>query len=483
MRKLDVIIIGCGVVGAATAYALARFDLDILILEKENDVSNGTSKANSAILHAGYDPLPGTKMASLNVKGARLAKNICQDLDVPYVNTGSFVLAFSDDDLSLLQVLFERGEKNSVEGLEIVLPERLFEMEPQLSSEVKGALFAPTAAIVNPWEFTLAMAENAVLNGATLCLEEEVVAIERDDTGFLVRTNKGMYTARFVINAAGLYADTVHNMVAPPAFKIMPDKGEYFVLDKVEGTRVKHVIFQCPTALGKGTLVAPTTDGNLIVGPNNISLDSPDDTSTSAAGLAQVKARALLSVPSIDFSQNIRNFSGVRAASEIDDFVIAEVQEAPGFFDLAAIKSPGLTAAPAIGEQVVHLLEEKGVLLTPRENLVSTRKKLRFNKLSIEEKKDLIASNADYGQIVCRCETVTLGEVKDALLGVIPAVSVEGVKRRTQAGSGRCQGGFCGPRVVEIIAKERGVSPLEVPLDKAGSQILVGRTKEAERDV
>ena len=478
MQKIrDVIIIGCGVVGAATAYALARYDVDVLILEKENDVSSGTSKANSAILHAGYDPRPGSLMATLNVAGSRLSKTICHDLNVPYINCGSLVLAFSDADLITLESLLERGRQNGVEGLEILPPERLFELEPKLSRDVKGALLAPTAAIVNPWEFTLAMTENAVENGTTLRLNEKVTAIRKVTDGYEVETNQDVHRARFVINAAGAHADTIHNMIAPPAFRIIPDKGEYYVLDKSEGTRVRHIIFQCPTPLGKGTLVAPTTDGNLIVGPNNELTEKKEDTVTSARGLVEVKERAFKSVPSIDFSQNVRNFSGVRAATEIDDFIIGEADGSPGFFDLAGIKSPGLTAAAAIGEMAVTLLAGRGLALTPRVNLVTKRNKIRFNRMSVEEKKTLISANPDYGQIVCRCESVTLGEVKAALHSPIPAVSVEGVKRRCHAGSGRCQGGFCGPRVVEIIAAEHGISPLDVPLDRAGSTILIGRTK------
>lgn len=475
----DVAIIGCGVVGAATAYALSRYELDILILEADNDVSNATSKANSAILHAGYDPHPDTLMAKLNVRGAEMAKELCEKLDIPYRNCGSLVVAFSEQEMATVNELYERGVQNGVEGLEVVGQQRLREMEPNISETAVGALYAPTAAIVNPWEMTLAMAETAVRNGADLRLNSQVTSIlpAAEEGGYLLETTGGAFKARYVVNAAGLYADAVHNMVAPPAFTIKPDRGEYFLLDKSEGIRAMHVVFQCPTPAGKGTLVSPTVHGNLIVGPNNEHPHDRDDMATTADGQAHVMETAKKSIPSINFRENIRNFSGIRAATEHDDFIIAEAEGAPGFIDLAGIKSPGLTAAPAIGEMAVEILRNKGLQAKEKAAFKDTRKRLRFFELTDEEKAKVVEENPDYGRVICRCETVTEGEILDALRAPIPPRSVDAVKRRCTTGMGRCQGGFCGPRIVEILAREYGLSPMDIPNDKEGSFILTAPTK------
>lgn len=471
----DVAIIGSGIVGCACAYRLSKCKLRVVMLEKENDVCMGSTRANSAIMHAGYDPKPGTLMAKLNVDGNRLAREICKKLSVPWKDTGSLVVALSDDDMETLEDLLERGNKNGVPGLEIWQEDRLRKKEPNISPNAKGALWAPSAAIVNPWEFGLAMAEVAVKNGCELKRNFCVKAIDKTEEGFEISTDADKVTARFVINAGGVYADKISRMVSDDSFEIIPTAGEYYLLDKAEGNRVSSVIFQCPSKEGKGVLVSPTVHGNLIVGPNAVVRLDPDDTSDTAEGLDEVREKAKKTVPSIDFRQNIRNFAGVRANSTVDDFIIDFACE--NFLNLAGIRSPGLTAAPAIAEYAAELLSEHGLDLSEKEDYDDSRRKVHFNKMTPEEKEKLIEENPAYGRVICRCETVTEGEILDAVHSPITPVSVDGIKRRAGAGMGRCQGGFCGPRVVDILSRELGVSPIKILQDREGSFILTSRTK------
>ena len=473
----DVAIIGCGVIGAAAAYALSRYDNKVVILEAENDVADCTTKANSAILHAGYDPAPGTRMARLNVRGVALAKEICAKLDVSYKQCGSLVLALDEKELPHLQHLFENGTANGVPGMKILSKEETLAMEPNLSEKVCGALWAPSAAIVNPWEYALAMTEVAVRNGVELRRNCKVTDAEAIEGGYRLTVPGGTVETRCVINAAGIWADKVHSMVEPANFHIIPTRGEYYLLDKSEGTRVSHVIFQCPNELGKGVLVAPTVHGNLIVGPNAQPVEDREDVGCSAQGLAFVREKARKSVPGVRFGENIRNFAGLRATADTDDFLIGENPAAPGFFHLAGIKSPGLTAAPAIGLEAVRLLQEKGLALEEKADFDDTREHVVFRELSAEEKNRWIRRDPRYGRVICRCETVTEGEIVAAVHGVIPATTVNAVKRRCNAGMGRCQGGFCGPRVQAILARELGVDPTEVLMDGPGTQVLTGETK------
>jgi len=496
---IDVVIIGCGITGAAAAYELSRYDLSIVVLEKENDIAMGTTKANSAIIHAGYDPTPGTLMAKLDVEGVQLAKELCEKLDVPYRHCGAFVLALSEEEAPIIDYLYKNAQENNVKDVEILTREEVLKLEPNVSENVVAALHAPTAMIVDPWEYTLALAETAVRNGTDVNLNTKVTGIDNIDGGYRVMTTQGSYETKAVINAAGLYADDIHNMVAEPAFTITPAKGEYWLLDKSEGTRVNSVLFQCPSKAGKGVLVTPTVHGNLLVGPGNIIADDRDDVSTTGDELEFVKRTAVRSVPGIEFSTVIRSFSGNRAHTEFDDFIIKEVK--PGFIDLAGIKSPGLTAAPAIAKMAVQMLNESmnqkqrqgkqgdrccasedqiGGSFALKENFIDSRKKIRLNALSPDEKTALIKDNPSYGHVICRCETVTEGEILDALNTPIPPHTIDGVKRRTGAGMGRCQGGFCGPRVLEILAKYYDCDPTEILQDKEGTYVLTSKTKAAD---
>ncbi|WP_419067879.1 NAD(P)/FAD-dependent oxidoreductase [Candidatus Allofournierella excrementavium] len=473
----DVVIIGCGVVGASAAYELARYKLRVAVLEAAADIAAGTTKANSAIIHAGYDPEPGTLMARLNVEGNRLTGEICEKLQVPFKRVGSLVVAFSPEQLPTLRTLYDRGCKNGVPGLRLLSGEEARAMEPGLSEEVCGALLAPSAGIIDPWGFAIAMAETAVRGGVELRRDCPVTGIEDTGAGFVLHTPAGDVAARFVLNAAGVDADRVHEMLEPNDWHTLPSRGEYYLLDKSEHDRVSRVIFQCPGPEGKGVLVAPTIHGNLICGPNAEAVEDRLDLGNTAAGMAEVRAKASRSVPGIQWRQNIRNFAGLRANTTRSDFIIEESGAHPGFIDLAGIKSPGLSSAPAIAKMAAEMLAADGLVLEPDPDFVDKREHIVFKNLSAEEKNELIRKDPRYGRVVCRCETITEGEIVAALHSPIPPRSINGVKRRCNAGMGRCQGGFCGPRVQEIIARELGIDQAEVLLEQAGSTILTGRTK------
>ena len=476
---VDVVIVGGGVCGCSLLYELSRYKLSAVLVEKENDVSVGTTKANSAIVHAGYDPHPGTKMARYNVEGNALVKELCEKLDVPYQQIGSLVLAFDADQDALVRELFDRGTQNGVPGMKVLSAEEVREMEPNVSPEVTSALYAPSAGIVSPWELAIALAETAVKNGARVELNSEVTAIQPIDGGFRVTAGGKEIDTRFVVNAAGIWGDKINDMAAPHTLTVSGNKGEYFLLDKSQGTLVNHVIFQCPSKVGKGVLVSPTVHGNLIVGPNAEDAEK-DDLGTTGDGLAFVRKMALRSVPDINFRDSIRNFAGLRANTEIDDFLVGETDQ-KGFFNIAGIKSPGLTSAPAIARDMVRMLGEAGLALDPKETFVDECHVVRFKHLSHEERAAAIAKNPLYGQIVCRCETITEGEIVDALHRPLPPCSIDGVKRRCGSGMGRCQGGFCGPRVQQIIARELGIPQEAVMMARAGTAGITGETQMGGR--
>jgi glycerol-3-phosphate dehydrogenase len=473
---LDVVVIGCGIVGAAAAYELSKYRLSTAVLDKENDVADGVTKANSAIIHAGYDPEPGTLMASLNVAGHRLAGELCKKLDVPHRQCGSLVLAFSEEDRRLLSHLYDQGIRNGVTAMELLKGAQVRALEPNLSDSVCGALLAPGAMIVSPWEYALALIETALRNGVKLYLNNEVKTISPEGSHWRITTDQGVFETRFIINAAGVHSDRIHNMAAPPEFTIFPKRGEYYILDKSEGNRVNHIIFQCPTKNGKGVVVAPTVHGNLLAGPNNEIPRDNEDTATTAKGLAEVAAAARRSLPALNLQAGIRNFSGIRAATDEKDFIVREAQGAPGFFDLAGIQSPGLSAAPAIAALALELLRDRGLGGEPKEEFIDTRRRVRFAELSPKEKAALIKNNPAYGQVLCRCETVTEGEILDALRSPIPPRTLDAVKRRCNPGMGRCQGGFCGPRIMELLADHFNTDPSAILQDKRGTFILTGTT-------
>lgn len=473
----DVIIIGAGVIGTSIFRELTKYNVKVAMVEKENDVSMGTSKANSAIIHAGYDPKAGTLMAKLNVKGNEMFGDICDELDVPFKRNGSLVLAFDDEELESVKKLYENGNKIGVKGLRILNKEEVKELEENVSDNVVGALYAPTGGIVGVMEYTIALAENGVLNGGKIFLNSEVVKIEKDNTFKITTSQNEVIEGKYIVNAAGVYADAIHNLICKESFKIIPRRGEYFVMDKSQGKLFSHTIFQCPSTLGKGILVTPTVHGNLIVGPNAEDIDDKDSVKTTAEGLDYVIETTKKTTENINFRESIRNFAGLRAIPDTGDFVIGEDNEVKGFVDVAGMKSPGLSAAPAIAIEVVKILQNIGLSNEENKDFNGNRKRIIFNELSKEEQKELIKKNPAYGKIVCRCENITEGEIIDAIRTSFGSITVDGVKRRCRPGMGRCQGGFCGPRVVEIIAREFNKDYTEVNQEKEGSYILLDRTK------
>lgn len=473
----DVLIIGGGISGSAIALELSKYKLKTAVIEKANDVAEGATKANSGIIHAGFDPKPGTLMAKLNVRGAQLVKEYSKKLDFLYEQVGAMVVAFGEEDEKTLERFVEQADANGTEPVFILDAAQAKEIEPGLAEGVTAALFAPTSAICLPWEYCLAMAETAVVNGVEMILETEVTGIDRKGEGWVVKTNKGDFETRYVVSAAGIAADKIHDMVAPHDYTMLPNRGEYYLLDKAEGGKAKHTIFQCPTGQSKGVLVSPTVHGNLIVGPNAEDVED-NDTANTAAGMAGVKNKAKCAVPNVNYFNSIRNFAGVRPKSDRGDFIIREVPEAKGFFEAAGISSPGLTAAPAVAEYLVQIMKESGVELVEKDSFVFERKHTRFNRLSPEEKAELIKKNPSYGRVICRCETVTQGEIEEAFDSPIPPRSVDAIKRRAGTGMGRCQGGFCGPKIVELLAEHYGVSMDEIVQDSPESVMLYDR-KEA----
>ncbi len=476
--KYDVAVIGAGVVGSLITRELARYNIKTVLLERCNDCAMGATKANSAIVHAGFDAVPGTLKAKLNVRGVELMKAFCKELNVPLQNNGALVVAFSEGEKAHLEKLMDRGVKNGVPGLYIVDRDELIKMEPNIGDTAVAALVAPTSSIVCPYELTIAGVENAVTNGAEFIRNCEVTAISYADDEFTLITTQGEVKAKYIINAAGVHSGKVAGLIGDNSIEIVVRHGDYYLLDKSQGTLASHTIFQCPTAMGKGVLVSPTVDGNLIVGPSAEEIDNGDNVATTEAGLEKIYTMAIKSVPKVSLRNAITSFSGNRAHPTTDDFVIGSSGVNKNFINAAGIESPGLSSAPAIAEMVVGIVNDLAGGLEKKTDFDPVRPEpVRFRHMSTEERAELIKKNKAYGRIVCRCETITEGEIIDAIHAPAGARDVDGVKRRTRAGMGRCQGGFCGSKVVEILARELGVPMNEITKFGGDSKIMYDRTK------
>lgn len=474
----DVIIIGAGVTGAMIARKLARFNLSIALLEKENDVGNVTSNANSAIVHSGYDPVPGTLKAKLNVRGNAMFDQIADELDVHFNRCGSLTVAINDEQMKMLYDLEKRSKENGVE-VKILNKEEVLKLEPNINSEVVGALHAPTAGVIDPFNLVVHAVENAVDNGVKLFLNQEVQNIKYFDNRFVVKTQNHEYQGKVVINAAGLYSDKIASMIEPISWSLTPRKGEYFVLDHYKVGLVNRTIFPLPSAKGKGVLVSLTSSNNYIVGPSSEPIPDKDDVSTDAFTLNEIRRQATDLVPSIPFNQVIRVFSGVRPTPSTHDFIIEPAKSNDRFINVAGIESPGLVSSPAIAEYVYENYISKLFNLEEKKEFNPRVKRYnRLNEMSEEERNKLIKDNPEYGKIICSCEKVSLGEIKDLLSRSVPPTTVKGVKRRCRAGFGKCQGGFCSPMVTLILSKHYNVSPLDIKWDKENSYILVEEVKK-----
>lgn len=482
----DVAIIGAGVTGSAIARELSRYQLRICVIEKEEDVCDGTSKANSAIIHAGFDAEPGTLKAKLNVRGNELMTTLSKELDIPFRRNGSLVVCTKEQSREGLEHLLEKGKANGVPDLQILEREQLLAMEPNLSDDVTCALYAPTGGIVCPFHMTMAFAENACTNGVSFFLNTKVTFIEKTEDGYRIHTvhtdtsEEELFEAKLIVNAAGVYADTLNNMVSEHKLHITARKGEYVLLDKSAGSHVSHTVFQLPSAMGKGVLVTPTIHGNLLVGPTAVDVEDKEAVNTTAEGLASLSATCSRSVKNVPLRQVITSFAGLRAHEDGDDFVIGEAPDAKGFLNVAGIESPGLSSAPAIAKLVRKMVTD---ILHPDSDpdFVGTRKGiLHPDSLSMEERNELIRKHPEYGNIICRCEMITEGEIMDAIHRPLGARSLDGVKRRTRAGMGRCQAGFCSPRTMEILEREVPESMFAITKCGVGSNIIVGYNKEIQ---
>lgn len=474
----DVIIIGAGVVGCAIARELSRYQVKACVIEKDEDVCNGTSKANSAISHAGFDAVPGTLKAKLNVEGNLMMEKLSKELDFPFKQTGALVVCGREADKEKLQELYDKGIKNGVKELRILDKEEVHKMETNLAEQVVAALYAPTSGIVCPFQMTIAFAENAYANGVEFKLNTKAEQIRKVKGGYVVETPEEILKTRAIVNAAGVYADEIHNMVSKEKLKIVARRGDYCLLDKAAGAHVSHTIFPLPNEFGKGVIVSPTIHGNLIVGPTAMDVEDKEANNVRQEGLDFLMAKAEESVADLPMRQVITSFAGLRAHESRGDFTIGEPKDAKNFFDAAGIESPGLTSAPAIGIMVAKMVKED-LNLSENKYFVAERKGiLNPQTLSKEERTALVKECPEYGNIICRCEMVTEGEILDAIRRPLGARSLDGIKRRTRAGMGRCQSGFCSPRTMEILVRELGINMAEVTKAGGESKIIAGVNKD-----
>ena len=470
----DAVVIGGGVIGSAIIRYLSLYNMKTLLVEKEEDISSGTTKANSGIVHAGYDPEPGTLKAKLNVKGAKMIKEESGKLHFDYKVNGAMVVSFSPNDDYKIDELYERGIKNGVEDMEIISGDEARRLEPNLSENITKCLYLKSSAIVCPFSLTQALSENAYENGAEFKFNTKVETIERIEDGYRIKTDNGLIiTSNAVINAAGVYGDTINNMVSEKKLHITPRRGSYMLFDNETQGMFNSTIFQLPSSKGKGVLVTPTVHGNLMIGPNSVDIPDKDDTSTTAFDLDYISKEALRTTPSIPFRKVITSFSGLRAHEDSGDFIVGEAEDAPGFFNAVGIESPGLSSSLSIGDMVARMVADRLGRERKKNPILERKAAPRLKEMSIDERNELIKSNPSYGRIICRCEEISEGEIIDAITRPLGARSLDGVKRRVRAGMGRCQGGFCSPKVMELIEKYASIPFDEITKNSKGSNITM----------
>ncbi|EHK2400641.1 NAD(P)/FAD-dependent oxidoreductase [Clostridium perfringens] len=466
----DIIVIGAGVVGCSIARELSKYNLDVLVVEKNSDVSEGISKGNSGIVHAGYNEKIGTLKAKLNIEGNKIFDDLSRDLQFPFKRNGAFILAFSDEEMKTLESLKENGEKLGVEGLEILTREEALNIEPNLNKEIVGVLNVKTSGIVSPYEMTIALAENAAENGVEFKLNSKVTNIEKISEGYKVTlNNKELVSGKIIINASGLEGAFLNNLVSMSKREINPVKGEYCLFDKVAGAMINKTLFQVPSKLSKGVLVTPTAEGNLLVGPNAVEGKTLE---TSREGIDEILDKSKKSLEELPVARILNTFSGIRPKTKGGDFIIEEVEDAKNFINVIGIDSPGLTAAPAIGVYVVNMIKER-LDLVEKKNFKKTREKIvRFAELSLEEKNRLIKEKPAYGHMVCKCEFVTEGEIVEAIHRPIKALTVDAIKRRTRASMGGCQGVGCTLPISKILSRELGIDISDINKNSEGSPVI-----------
>ena len=474
----DVAIIGAGIIGTAIAYTLAKYEIKVVVIEKEDDVAKGTTRANSAIIHAGYDPKPGTLMAKTNVRGSILWEELAASLGFEYKKVGSLVVSRTEEENKIIEKLYDDGIANGVKDLHILRNKEILEVEPNLKSDVCLALYAKTAAIVLPYQSCIAFSEFAIRNGVDFFLNSPVDGIERTEEGYSITAGDHIVETKYIVNAAGLAAEDIHMLAGGESFGSRAVKGEYYLLDRKHSSFVNTVVFQVPTSSGKGVLVSPTVHGNILVGPTSMAEDDRDSTTVTAHGLDAVREQASYLFDNIPFYDNIRNFAGNRAYIDLDDFLVKESDTLPNFINLAGIKSPGLSSAPALAEEVIGILENLGLELHEKEVINKYTYPINFSDLPEDKQEELLKENPSYGRVICRCETVTEGDIINALSSPLTPPTISAVKRRVNVGMGRCQGGFCSVRVHEIIANQRNIPLEDVTLDGNDSYIVYGDTKK-----
>ncbi len=476
---LDVLIIGAGVVGCAVARELSRYQAGLVVLERMADVAEGASKANSGIVHAGFDAKPGTLKALLNVEGARMYPDLCKELGAPYTQPGALVLGFTQEDMHTLKELYDQGIQNGVPGLRLLSTQEVLAIEPNVSPEVTGALLAESSGLTSPYELSFALADHAAQNGAAFYMETEVQSLFREGELWHVLTSRGEYTARAVINCAGTHSAKLHNMISDKKYTIIPRRGEYYLMDRMAHLPFSRSMFQCPPKMGKGILVSPTVHGNLLLGPSAEDIENDADTATTAMGLKTVLEKAKLTWKNASPRGTITTFSGIRAHETNGDFVIGPVEGAPMAFEALGIESPGLSAAPAIGKMLCgQVVSALGLTMNEAYQPAHPRPK-SFHAMNQSERAQAVLTNPENGSLVCRCEQVTEAEIREAIRRPVGARTIDGVKRRTRAGMGRCQGGFCSPRVLSILSEELGIPYTQVTKCGGESRLLTGTIAEA----
>lgn len=480
--QYDVVIIGGGVIGSAVAHALCYYEGKIALLEKGADLAEGASKANSGIVHAGFDAKPGTLKAKYNIEGAKMYKAYCQEVGAPYGQPGAMVLGFGEHDKDVLEKLYNQGIENGVEGLKLLTKEEALEIEPNVNPGIIGALYAPTSGITSPYELTFDLADMAALNGVEVYTDTQVLQMTHSDQGWTIETTNGTYVAKVVVNCAGLGAMALHNLISDKPVKIIPRRGEYYLLDRLEELPFYMTMFQCPTPMGKGVLISPTVHGNLLLGPTAQDINDPEDTATTQAGLQDILGKIKYSWPNYTTRQTITTFSGIRAHNIEDDFMVGPVSGAPMAYEAIGIESPGLTAAPAIGKDLSQQIAQKLQLPKKTGEMKKTHNPKPFYAMNTQERIEAVKADPQWGNLVCRCEMVTEAEIRQSARRPVPATNIDAVKHRTRAGMGRCQGGFCSPRVMEILAEELNVPFTSITKSGGNSYILTETIEQAAKE-